>query len=504
MKPKQDLYDLVNSLSSLEVSGFRNEITKRKGKHTYLKLFDALLEMEEYDEYALKKRFKGEKTLNNFSVAKANLYEKILEVIVQLPQNQNMEVEFDHVRQQVSILVKKGLFEQALQRVEKSIRMAEKLEAFRKLAELYEVNREIIRSYYSPTEFLDKSKEMKERDKMLTEVEANLKSYKDLFDQASIAQRAAPNISRMLTGPILIHRLMQDESEALSVTGRILFNRTWKLIYEIQRREGGWKFFSLRIIGLLEGNPHLLNAPANFIVYVDTVTDFGIRCIANKEYDDAETALRRLKKLRKSLNAGENEAMIYLRFWKVRLHHGLKTLLWEQTQLSLKRLENGLRKYRNKISKKDEMELTYLIAQAYLTFGMEKKAIPWIISLRDEKISPNRPDLHLFSWFLFLLAHFSQKNFDILEQQLPRTKQYLKDNQAYGPFEQGLVEFFERSVEALDPIHIRRALEALQKSVEEYHEENPKFRIEDYFELRVWIHAQLEKIPLKDALLREG
>ena len=80
MTPKHDLHEMVHSLTETEISTFRKEVLRREGQHIYLQIFDAILAMEEYDEVKLKKLFKGKKTLNNFSIAKNNLDEKILDV----------------------------------------------------------------------------------------------------------------------------------------------------------------------------------------------------------------------------------------------------------------------------------------------------------------------------------------------------------------------------------------------------------------------------------------
>ena len=106
MTPKHDLYELIQSLTDGEISAFRKKILKRKGKHVYMKVFDEMLQQPHYDEADLKEKFSGEKTLNNFSIAKKNLYEKLMEELCAMPHHQDIESQFDKFRQQISILVK--------------------------------------------------------------------------------------------------------------------------------------------------------------------------------------------------------------------------------------------------------------------------------------------------------------------------------------------------------------------------------------------------------------
>jgi hypothetical protein len=252
---------------------------------------------------------------------------------------------------------------------------------------------------------------------------------------------------------------------------------------------------------ILEDHSHLLTLPSFLIVYMDTVTDFGIRSIRLREFDDAESALKRLRKLKTLLKAGDNELLIQMRYWKIRIHHGMKTLIWEQTHLAIEKLEEGLRKYRNRFSKNEEMEISHLIAKAYVTFGYEKKALPWILALREEKISANRPDLHLFSWLFFLIVHYNLKNFDVLEQHVPKTISYMKQHRSFGTFEQAFTDFFWETATVLPRDQQKGALRTLQEKIQSYLDANPRMNISEYFEVMNWIQSRILEKSLMDVQL---
>ncbi len=504
MTPKLDLYDLIHSLTASEQNSFRKEILKRKGRHLYLQVFDAILEQESYDEAALKDQFSGEKTLNNFSIAKSNLYEKVLEVLTSLPHYQNLETKFDKLRQQISILLKKSLYKQALQRVRKTIRLAEKLESFRTLQDLYQLQREIARSYLPPREYVDLHNEIRQKESWLREVNANLLRYKELFETATIAPYFRREVRNAMINSILRHTLMQDESECRSVRSRIYFYRTWNYLYAVQKKESGWQFFSGKIIQILKEAKHLLTDAGMFLVFVDTLYDFGLKCIIIGEFDQANESAEELRTMNKSLKSGENEALIFSRFWKLQLILAQRLLQIEEGDRAIKEVRNGFRRYKDKLSKKDMMELEYLISVYLLTIERPSDAIRWILRLREERVSSNRPDLHFYSWLLFLIAHFNLGHFDVVEQQTPGTEHYLKERKALGPLEKRSMTFFKKVVRAKDMGETRSIMEDFDKDLNTLLANERYASFSEYFDLKAWVRSRIKGIPMSAQIQEQG
>ena len=67
-----DLFDLIKSMSRTEKRYFKLDAQKAGGNksNSYLKLFDALKDLEEYDEPRIFKKLKGEPLLNRLSTEK--------------------------------------------------------------------------------------------------------------------------------------------------------------------------------------------------------------------------------------------------------------------------------------------------------------------------------------------------------------------------------------------------------------------------------------------------
>jgi hypothetical protein len=495
MTPKSDLYDLVHSLTEKEVKAFRQEILKRQGDHIYLKVFDTLIELQSFDEEIVKAQFEGTKTLNNFSIAKSNLYERLLEVLCTMPHNQNIESQFDQFRQQITILVKKSLHKQAIARVHKAMRIAEKLEAYRKVFDLNDILREIARNYYQPEEYLSMLRTLRSREAWLKEVEQNLQRYRELFDTASIAQKVPSGIRLTMINSILSHQLMQDESECRSVSAQLYFFRTWNHLYSIQGLETGWKFFNQRIIQALETNNFLMADPGKLLVYINAITEYGLHSIAANEFATAMEAAEKLKTVRKELKTGDVEALMLSRYWKIQLVYCRKRLDERNGLVAVEKIKDLLRKFKTKLSKTESMELRHITGSFLLTIHRPSEALPWVLSLRDEKLESSRPDLHYFSWILFLVAHYDLGHLDVVEQQLPGTTHYLREHKTLTPFMRLLLGFFKKIISARNRTEELHLLEKARHDLQAMLEEDGDLRVLELFDLLAWFNARIKGIP---------
>jgi hypothetical protein len=487
-------------MTEKEVKVFRAEILKRKGDHIYIKVFDGILEMEIYDEETLKANFDGTKTLNNFSIAKNNLYEKILDVLCTLPHYQNVESKFDYFRQQVTILLRKSLYKQAIARVNKSLRLAEKLEAYRKIFDLHDIMREIGRNYLQPQEYLGMMSTLRSKETWLKEVEQNLRRYRDLFDSASIAHRVPQGMRMTLVASILGHELMQDESECRSISAKLYFFRAWNHLYEVQGRDTGWKFFTTRIIELLEENEQLLADPGKFLVYINAISDLGANAIVAREFRIAMEAAEKLNAVRKSLKTGDAEALLFSRYWRLQLQYAKHRGDVRNGIKAIEQIKEGLRKHKSKLSKADAMDLRFLISEFLITIDHNSEAIPWILSLRDEKLESSRPELHFSSWILFLLAHFSLGHLDVVEQQIPGTQNYLRDRKALPPSGKAVISFLKKSVNAKSNKDQMELLRKLSEDLARLSTEAKEDWMAQLFGFQTWVKAKLEGKLMSEVL----
>ena len=129
-KSSDTLHRLIQSLSKQEKRHFKIFA----GRHTigeqnnYVLLFDAIEKMKEYDEDTLLKKFKGESSLNNFSITKSRLYETILRSLDVFHHNSSVDAQLWKELHYTEILYKKTLYDQCAKRLRSARKLAEKYE----------------------------------------------------------------------------------------------------------------------------------------------------------------------------------------------------------------------------------------------------------------------------------------------------------------------------------------------------------------------------------------
>ena len=73
MKPSTELFQLIKSLSKSEKRYFKLTSSLQSGEKNYMKLFDAIEEQTEYDEDAIKSKFKTETFIKHLPSEKNHL-----------------------------------------------------------------------------------------------------------------------------------------------------------------------------------------------------------------------------------------------------------------------------------------------------------------------------------------------------------------------------------------------------------------------------------------------
>ena len=126
---KKDLHTLVHALSPAEKKFFKEYASgNATAEKNYVRLFDAIAAQKEFDDDVLKKQFKAEKFVANFHVAKAYLFDLLLEALTHMEVHQSSISRYRMLMNEALILFNKNLFDLALDRTEKAREICNKLD----------------------------------------------------------------------------------------------------------------------------------------------------------------------------------------------------------------------------------------------------------------------------------------------------------------------------------------------------------------------------------------
>ena len=128
-KGREDLFHLIQSMSKSEKRYFKME-SKKAGNKTsnHVKLFDAINNLEEYDEEVLKKKLRKEKFIQHLSAEKRYLYQAVLRSIRNFRGDQSIFAQIKTMVVDANYLLERALYDQAENILDKAQKLAEKID----------------------------------------------------------------------------------------------------------------------------------------------------------------------------------------------------------------------------------------------------------------------------------------------------------------------------------------------------------------------------------------
>ncbi len=125
MSKNSSVFDLIKSLSKSEKRHFKLQASRYKGgQSNYTKVFDELDKQKEYDEKAIKQKFKNKTFVKQFNTTKLYLYNLILETLELYHTDKSSGNTITNLLGKIEILYSKSLYEQAQKLISKAKKTA--------------------------------------------------------------------------------------------------------------------------------------------------------------------------------------------------------------------------------------------------------------------------------------------------------------------------------------------------------------------------------------------
>lgn len=146
MRPSPRLHQLIKTLTPAEQRYFKlfAQRHRKEGKNLYLKLFTVIHKQKEYDETAVKGQFAGTSFGKDLAFPKSNLYDQTLRSLQAFHYEKSSPSAIRSALDKIDLLANRGLPEQALRVLEKSLVKAEKLEQASLILQLLRWKRQLL------------------------------------------------------------------------------------------------------------------------------------------------------------------------------------------------------------------------------------------------------------------------------------------------------------------------------------------------------------------------
>lgn len=442
MKSSEDIFLLIQSLTSAEKRYFKvfSSMHVIGEQNNYVRLFDAINQMDVYDEERLRTTFRGEKFIEHLSSEKVHLIRLILRSLRTFRDGKTTARQLTTMLEEAEILTEKRLYRQAmkiLRKAEKTARLYEDFPILLRILDLYRVHVHDMQS-----------KNVKEQiGWIVAETEETLDRlhnklyFQNLYDTVfAVARMNLTGGSPDMATELEHHPLLADEQLARSFEAKLRFNTIHAICRQMQGDFHGNFIRRKRILELWNEYPHRVKEePQKFIRASSNFVNSCLHLKRHGEFPAVIDSLRSLKNSTPHIEAELNQHIYYLELLYClntgRLDHGLALA---------PEIGNWLEDHAGRLNKARELSLYYNLAVIFFVAERYNDALTWLNAIINAGHSDSRKDIQSFSRLLLPVVLYELGNDDILESKYRAAQYYLSQRGDVSDFEQAVLAFLKK------------------------------------------------------------
>lgn len=500
MKPSDELFKLIKSLTKSEKRFFKLSSTLQSGEKNYIKLFDAIEKQNEYDEEGLKHIFRRETFIKHLPSEKNHLYKLILKSLRSYHSDNSITSILQDEIKSIDILFDKALYGECSKVIKKAKKVAAKNERFYYLMQL--INREkmlLEEEYHSGNFDRDLNALIEEEEKIMNKLQ-NLAEYRMLYSKINYVFRkggyARNDQEKAMVQEILDHPLIKGKNTAQSKTAAATCYYIQGLCALVQYKyEDSFGKFN-RVVEIFEENPHLIiEIPKHYIRALNNL----LFCYLDR--DDYTSFFELLDKIRKLENkpgfvSTDIKLKIFSSTYNAELIAYDKMGDYEKAVHIVDNILDGIKNFGQQISKEEEIIFYYNIAYSYFGVDKWKESLKWVNKMLNDNEQHLRQDIFSFSRLFSLIIHFELEHYDLLEYMLKSTNRFYNKRKNEIGREYKVESLFLKYMKKLakvanDKEKTNELLKSLKTEMDETLKEPYEKVALGYFDFIGWIDAKL-------------
>lgn len=505
MKPSNELFDLIKSLTKSEKRFFKLQSSLQSGDKNYVRLFDIIDKMESYDEELVKKTFKGEKFIKHLPSEKNHLYKLILKALRSYYSETSISSTLKQEIKNIEILYNKALFDECSKFLERAKKMAAKYEKFYYLFELIYWEKTLLEESFENGKFIDLNQLIQEERDVLEKL-SNLAAYHVLYSKINYVFRSG-GYSRTEENVQIVEEIANDplikgKNTALSKRAATIcyYTQGFCNLAKGDSTTALEKFMRVRTI--LDEAPSLKSDLSKR--YIRTLSNIIVCLTDLRRFQEAEGIIQVMRELKGA--DGFDSPDIQTAIFK---DTGLNQLQlfhfngqFTKALPELDEITRSLAEYEGKLHK--EHELAFFYQFAYLQFGAGNysKALSWLNKVLNDNETDLRQDLYSYARLFNLVIHFELGNFDLLEYTIKSTVRYLQKRMRDFPLEKLIIEQFKKLIRTQNASERRSVFLNFREQLKHEIKRPEDAVILKYFDFIAWLESKITEERFEDLVQR--
>jgi hypothetical protein len=503
-KSSDHLYRLIKSLNRTEKRYFtifasRNTVSEQ---NNYTILFEAIDKQDEYDEDALLKQFKKETFINQFSLAKARLYDIVLASLDAFHSNSSIDAQLKKDLHCAEILHKKTLYDQCIKILASAKKIATKHERHSSLLEINLWEKKLIETEnYAGKSDSEILKILKE-DELISEKIKNFNEYWNIKSRFFIILnkqgKVRNNEELQRFKKIIDNTLLKGEDKALSRETKYLFYHIYSAYYfGIGNYTKSYENL-IKNVELIETNPDIFKEEPN--IYFSVLTNAIYVGSQLKKYDDVYASLKKLRSTLVLFENGRNEDLeikLFSSAMSIELTIYLQTGEFEKGIELAPKIEAKLQKFKGKFTKLREAYFYFNVSAVY--FGAEKYtlALKWINKLINSPNIEESEDIYCFAQIISLIIHIELKHDDFAPRIFKNAFRYLNSRNRVYKFENVFLDFTGKVLKTTNRDEQTKYYKSLKSALVKLKTDSFEQTAFEYFDFISWAESKIQRVPFR-------
>jgi tetratricopeptide (TPR) repeat protein len=153
----------------------------------------------------------------------------------------------------------------------------------------------------------------------------------------------------------------------------------------------------------------------------------------------------------------------------------------------------------DKVSKEQEILLTYNKAHSYFGVGDYKKALYYINLVLNDNEQNLRQDIYSFARLFNLVLHFELENFDFLEYIIKSTNRYFSKQERDFEVETVCIKHIRKLSKILSQNERIAVFLAMKEELDLLLQDHNEKVVLEYFNITAWVESKINKISMSEA-----
>jgi len=477
MNKKGNLFSLIKSLTKTEKRYFRIFANMSGRDVNYLQLFDVIDKQEQYDEEAIRGKFKGEKFVNQLHVTKIYLTELIMKALRNYHTDSSVESTILDLLKDAELLFDKELYDLCHSKIQKAEELAGIYEKLPLLVEVLMWKRKLFLAISSTP----------------PDVNSILEKEREMIQQMKVLNNYWQQIINIRSS-IIDNRDIKDIIPTVSGNDHTLQSKILNIhiAYTVHFFKGdteGANRYSSDLIELLEKFPNRIKEDPH--PYVTAISNKIGVLLAIKQWEEIPILIDKIREVPQKYKL-ENETKFTIRLWlrtfnvELEMYRDSKEL--EKGMLLIHKIQNFIETRRTSIPDDYILMFYYQFSNIYFQKKEFSNSLHWLNEIINSNFGNVREDIQCYARILNLIVHFELNNIIVLRYAVDSCRRFLKKRRIDNNSVNEILSLFSKLSQAY-PLEYQAIL---KKSYAKFLHSDSR-ELQDFIDIKGWLEEKIER-----------